>query len=458
MNYRLWCALGALFGSPAIASPWIAAGEQQLKHSIDLLASYGVISHPVNQYPLMWQALAHDIQQADSSTLPADGQFALQHLQHALSQAKRERYSSVRAYYSSDPDLKQGFAERDKAKSGIDSFGVITGDVVSAKVAVNYQSDGLDGKQLNHDGSHLAVLFDNWALSAERLSYWWGPSNDNALLLSNHAPTMTAVRATRANSHLGPSFLSFLGAWQVTALVAKQRPTQANPQDGRLWALRFAATPITGLELATSTLSSAFVFDQERQIAVSEYDKQTLQSLDVKYSTHLNHIPFAVYGEWMGHNQSGLLPHDPIMTLGVETFTGSQHSRSKWYLEYSDQTFDCDSNSQAIGCPAVSQPFSQFTQRDFWLGAANGPQTQVWSAGWQRFEADGRGYGVTLRHSDGEYGNDRQEAKLEYQQGLFNGLLQVSARYIRSDVKNTDSSEISTENNSAFSVSWQYQF
>lgn len=103
----------------AIASPWITSDESALKHSLDLLASHGVINRPINQYPLLWQGIVQDLSRVDESTLSLQAHFALQHVQHALQQAKRAQYSSIKAYFDDDPSLNNDFGSRQAAQSGI---------------------------------------------------------------------------------------------------------------------------------------------------------------------------------------------------------------------------------------------------------------------------------------------------------------------------------------------------
>lgn len=442
----------AITSQLAVASPWIDTGDTQLKHSLDLLASYGVITHPINQYPLMWQGIATDLVNAPTEQLPENVKFAISHVEHALRLAKQNRHSSIRAYTSSQPSLSQGFSLRDKAKSGIDSSSQLIGERVSAKVAVNFQRDGLDGKKINHEGSHVAVLFDNWSFSLENLSYWWGPANENPQLLSNHAPAMSAVRLTRASSQQGPSFLTFLGPWQLTAIAAKQRPTKSALEKSTLWAVRFAAMPIAGLEVATSTLKSAFVYDfaQSNATPLAEIDSQALQSIDLKYSTRLLDWPVAVYGEWMGHNQSGWLPKSPTATLGVETFSLSEHSRNKYYLEYTDNERGCDAKTWYYDCQADGFKNSTFQVRDVTI---NNPivQGKAWVFGVDRFESSGVGYNAKIKHQQLAQG-DQDELQIGYQQGLLGGLWRVNASYIKTHFAGIDDKE------TRFASSWEYRF
>ena len=59
------------FAAPAaIAGPVAPAGDIGLRHDIQILADYGVISGPVTTWPISWDALAADMQRAvDSKTV-----------------------------------------------------------------------------------------------------------------------------------------------------------------------------------------------------------------------------------------------------------------------------------------------------------------------------------------------------------------------------------------------------
>lgn len=162
---------------PTLAGPWIESDDPLLRASIELLFNQGVIKQPINSYPLMWQGIARDLKNLDRDKLSVQSQFALQHVKHALANAKRSTSSGIRANYNSDANLQQSFGSRDQQKSGINSYGSITGKRVSAKVSVNYADKALDDKYTNYQGSYLAVLIADWSISAEQISHWWGPSS-----------------------------------------------------------------------------------------------------------------------------------------------------------------------------------------------------------------------------------------------------------------------------------------
>ncbi|CAH9054372.1 hypothetical protein PSECIP111951_01978 [Pseudoalteromonas holothuriae] len=451
----LSAVLSLTLSSYAFASPWINADESELKHSVDTLVSHGLINRPVNQYPLLWQGLIQDLAQIESSenhNIPEQAQFALAHVRHALAQAKRERYSSVKAHFNDEPALQEGMGERQASQSGVSSYGVITGNHVSAKVQVNYTDDALDAKQINHYGSHLAILYDNWALSVERLNYWWGPANDNALMLSNNAAPMTAARISRANSNYsGPSLFSFIGPWQVTAIAAKQKPNLTSKRNGDFWGLRLSSSPLKGLELAFSTTSSDFVFEQpilEEQPNI----KQRLTSIDVKYAGILFTQPIAVYAEVAGNNDNGPLPKEQLFTIGVEHYAGNAEYRLKSYLEYTDGTTDCQAQQASFQCGFATQAGgSDYTQRSQWLGMAIGPQAKsvTLAADYRRLGGVG-GY-TKLKFIDFErLAFERTLLEVGYQQGLLSGLMKTGISIWHDNNTN--------DTKSAVKLSWEYQF
>lgn len=446
-------SLAVLMGTCAHASPWIEVSQSELKHSIDLLVAQGVINRPVNQYPLLWSGIVNDLASVDDRNLSQTASFALAHLRHALKQAKRERYSSVTAHFNGADVRSTGFGQRHDARSGVRSFGIITGKSVSAKVAVNYTDEGQDGKYVNHHGSHMAVLFGNWSLSAERLSYWWGPSNENALMLSNNAAPMKAIRLSRANNNYsGPSFLSFVGPWQVTAIMAKQRPTISNKKEGDFWGFRAAAFPIQGLELGFSTTYSDFVYQQQN--LESEKQSQRLTSVDIKYSTRLGDRPFAFYGEFAGGNDSGALPDEPMFTLGVESYWGDTTHRLKGFVEYSDTNIECKDALTLALCPRDnSLDLANYQERGLWLGASTGLGAKSITVALDYFSTNGVGGYAKLKRIDYETQDlERNQLELGYQQGVFGALAKVGVTAWQ------DKSLAEDDSHAALTLSVEYQF
>ena len=61
-----------IVAAPALAGPYVLAGDLALRHDIQRLASYGVIRTTVTTWPLAWGPILDDIANADVTELPPD--------------------------------------------------------------------------------------------------------------------------------------------------------------------------------------------------------------------------------------------------------------------------------------------------------------------------------------------------------------------------------------------------
>ncbi|MGS0495768.1 hypothetical protein CWB85_00965 [Pseudoalteromonas sp. S1727] len=464
MKLNAYLSLLAISAAPAFATPWIESDDPLLRASIEMLFNQGIIKQPINSYPLMWQGIARDLNTIEAGSLAAQSQFAYQHVKHALENAKQSTSSGVRVNYNSDPELQQSFGKRDQQQSGINSYGAITGNRVSAKVSVNYADDALEDEYTNYHGSYLAVLMGNWSVSAEQVSHWWGPSNDNALLLSNNASPMKGLRINRANTHyVGPSWLSFIGNWQLTGIYAKQKPYLDSSEKGDYWALRFASTPLAGLEIAFSSAGSDYLTSTVKDPNSLELitTKQRLTSLDAKYSISIGNQPVAFYTELMGKNDSGVAPSDPFYTLGVESFFGDQKQLLKTYFEYSNTQQDCTAQ---LSCNEANESFTNYAQaynhKDRLIGSATPLQSKSAVLGAYYHTMNGYAGYAKLRWSQSDMLGlidtpqtfDRLQLELGYQQAIFNGLWKISGSVYKDELSDE------SETNSALKTSWEYRF
>ncbi len=454
MKLKVLALAVCLSSFSAISSPWIEAEQAQLKHSIDLLVSHKLIQRPVNQYPLLWRGIVQDLAAIDMNEVPESAKFAIAHIKHALSNSKQKRRSSIRAFYNQDPELSEGFGERKGAKSGVKTFGQIISDDVSAKVQVNYTDDATDGKYINHYGSHVAILLDNWSASIEQLNYWWGPGNEQALMLSNNAAPMKAFRLSRANTdYQGPSFLSFIGPWQVTAIAAKQKPTLTTKKEGDFWGVRLSSMPLSGLEIAFSSTSSDFIYKEDPKNPELR-SKQRLTSLDAKYSNTFQGLPFAVYAEIAGENDAGLLPSNSSYTLGIEGHLADITYRAKGFIELSDTELNCQAEQASFQCNfATSNKGADYMQRLQWLGAAMGPQAKSVTLGIDYYRLAGfGGYAKLKQLNFDSLDLDRSLLEVGYQQGVLKGLGKLGLSVWK------DKLPKDSETHTAVSASWEIQF
>ncbi|WP_100912829.1 capsule assembly Wzi family protein [Pseudoalteromonas spongiae] len=461
------CSL--VFAANVFAEPWIGTDDPFLRAAIEQLVSEGAIKRPVNSYPLMWQGIAQDLSMINRNKLSDDGIFALRKVQHALKAAKSGSYSSVKVSGNSEPSNLQSFGERNKHKGNIQGTSVLMGDRVTAKVSIGYSKDATSQKELNYDGSYLAVLYGNWSVSVEQINKWFGPSNDNALLLSNNADPMPGLRLSRLNTdYYGPSFLSFIGPWNFSAFVGQDKYLKNDNKDTLFWAMRFSSTPITGLEVGVNQTAqfdspdTDHGFDALSDViltknkldnnGINEYNQLT--SIDVKYSTRLFNQSIALYGEYAGTNELSFLPEDTMYTLGAEHFLGGQDFLVKSYIEYSDTISNCRYIATLSHCqykhPYYEQGYAHLGEN---IAASIGQNVKGMSLSSSYQTTNGYAGFVKLRHMDFEkLDTKRLQLEVGYQQGLFDGLLKLKATTWRDKFANDSDTEF------ALSGSWEYRF
>ena len=469
------CSL--VFAANVFAEPWIGTDDPFLRAAIEQLVSEGAINRPVNSYPLMWQGIAQDLSQINKSALSDDGLFALRRVQHALNVAKSGSYSSVKVSGNSEANSLQSFGERKKHKANIQGTSVLMGDRVTAKVSIGYNKDATSQKELNYDGSYLAVLYGNWSVSLEQVNRWFGPSNDNALLLSNNADPMPGIRFSRLNTdYYGPSFLSFIGPWNFSAFVGQDKYPKNDDKDNLFWAMRFSSTPISGLEIGINqtaqfdssnadhgfgALSDVILTKNKLDnLGVNEYNQLT--SLDIKYSTRLLNQSMAFYGEYAGTNELSFLPEDTMFSIGAEHFFGAQDYLVKSYIEYSDTVSNCSFANEVSHCQYQHQYYEQgYAHLGDNIAASVGANVESIALATSYQTTNGYAGFVKLRTLDfankGEANTDtnlaeRLQLEVGYQQGLFDGLLKLKATTWR------DKFESKSETEFAMSGSWEYRF
>lgn len=465
------------------AEPWIGTDDVYLRNAIELLVSQGLINRPVNAYPLMWQGLAQDINKLDISEVHNNALFAFTHVQYALKFAKKQALSGIKIKKNSESNTLQSFGQRYQEKSAIQGYSILMGKKVTAKVSIQYATGANNEKKLSYDDSYLAILLNNWSISAEQVTHWWGPANDNALLLTNNATPMLGLRVSRLNTnYYGPSWLSFIGPWNITTLISQQKhpnKLEKPASDNHFYGMRFSAMPLKGLEVALSQkaqfngsnmddLSNIILGHNKinKQTGINEYNQLT--SIDFKYSHSALGQNFAFYGEIAGNKKSSLLPEDKMFTTGLEAYLGLTNKVIKTYLEYSDTVSSCNQkdaidNETSLHCSyehlSFDTGYQHYNQN---IGASIGTQAKSYTLGVNFHQTSGTAAFAKLRHikqttqpTDAIQEQLTQlQLDLGYQQGLFNGLLKISGSVFKLDEKVANYQDIKT----SFQASWEYRF
>ncbi len=178
----------------ATAGPWANPGDARLRADIELLRSNGLITGPVDSWPLPWAQIDAGLERARGLALPPGLLAAVRRLE-ALSAYNRQRNRfEARAGFTNAPALVRGFqetsrgrvdlmvgAEHDIGERFTVGWGASFGEN-DERIPALARGNGVRPRPLL-----AAMRLGNWAFYGGHVETHWGPSNEGGLLFSTSA-------------------------------------------------------------------------------------------------------------------------------------------------------------------------------------------------------------------------------------------------------------------------------
>ncbi|MBZ9611477.1 capsule assembly Wzi family protein [Rheinheimera maricola] len=459
----------ALSSLPLVAAPWVDTTDNYLRQSLQTLAHAGVITGPVNTYPLMWRNIVADLAKAQPQPTE-ELRFALAHVRSALHANQRNYIAGVKLKASSDPSLFQSFGESYFDQASASVFKEYIAENWAGKTQVNYRNldDGSTEQDVTLDGSYLAVIAGNWVLALDQQPIWWGPGQQTALLVSNNARPVPSLRLSRHSWQASEnSLLSWLGPWSFTAFVG-QGEHHTVPGQINHFGARFSARPLPQLELGLSRVSQwggdtldnglgAFtdmllLNDADNAAANSD----NLAAVDLTWHTTLFSRPYSFYAELADDNGGNGLSK-PLQLYGARTFFGNESAIHTLNLEWSDTFIRCQAQQLSGNCAYEGDIYPQGYRRyGRVIGSGYGADAQVLSAGYRYQTFDGYSWAASVlrgRFISASNTVHNWQLRLEYRQPLFNGLLSIEGRVF----DKSPQPELNIKRGS-LATTWEYRF
>lgn len=425
------------------ASVYINSNDIDLKNSLSVLSSSGLITVPVQQYPLTWRALLLDIESINQAELSNTEALALEHLRHYLRQAETGPKTYLQVSAGSNAPWVNRFGRSVHEQSKLSIARHFTGDNFAARVQVNHRSKPYENdNDLTFDGSYVAYNFGNISASIDSLPLWWGPSQHSSLLMSNNARPVNKLRLDYTPDYAPIGFSPL----HVSGFVGYSKSQFDNDSISReLVGIRAASQVSKGL-----TIGMGVIHQTEHSSPNQAFESNTMLGLDVKKAWSWHQHQFASYAEvaFDGQLQDG---ESPAFTLGSEwqvnaKIWGSQPLRHTVVAEYTDTS--AESFYQKYN-NSSNTPYYQHYQRN--LGSSFAPDSKTLSLSYRAFAADGSGWLAQIAYSSVEEGDNQQQALLQRSQPLFGGLMNVSVSY-HSGVRTSSDSEVGGR------ITWQWRF
>ena len=105
-------ALCLIMMAPGVsATPWLDTSDNYLRQSLQTLAQAGLLTGPINTYPIMWKNIAIDLNQLDINALSPELRFAALHLTSALAANRAKQTQGLKLKLNSAPSPAQNFGE-----------------------------------------------------------------------------------------------------------------------------------------------------------------------------------------------------------------------------------------------------------------------------------------------------------------------------------------------------------
>ncbi|GLS82852.1 outer membrane protein in capsule/EPS biosynthesis locus [Paraferrimonas haliotis] len=367
----------AFFTVPkAHAEPWIDTSDQFLRADIQRLADAGVITVPINTYPLMWSGITRNLKSADISELSPDIAEVVARVNYRYQQTQEQPFKSeIKAAATSKDKRFTSFGEphRERASLSVSNSG--SSDYFAYKVAASAHYDASDNHTYRLDDSYAALLLGNWVVSAGLVSSWWGPGNDQNLHRTNNARPLPGLTLSRNDPQAFETpWLSWLGEWNFTGSMSRLESDRAiaNPY---LLQMRGTLRPLRQLELgfsltnqmcgegidcSLSDIWDSLVGGGNCTDGTNDCDSSTkshkgnkIAGFDVRYSDTWFGQPIGIYFERTCEDNAGPYPWqiaDCGRQLGVDTWLNIGDSVNKVYLEASDTLVACGTNANVFNC------------------------------------------------------------------------------------------------------------
>ncbi|OUS50854.1 hypothetical protein BM607_016640 [Shewanella sp. SACH] len=356
-------ASGLFFSSILAAAPWVDASDIYLRADIQALADAGVITVPVNTYPLMWSGIGGDLAKVEPELLSPSLVQAYARVNFYYQSAVDNRGNArIKVSAASDPARFQHYGSDYREKGEVLGSYEYLGSRVAYKATVAETYDPQDNKNFRLDESYFAIILGNWIATLGSVEQWWGPGFDSALHRSNNARPMQSLTLSRNNAAAFETpWLSWIGPWTFKTGFSLTEVDRAVPKTAE-WDMRLSARPIKQLEvgLSWSTLfcgegqdcnfnswwdsvaSNSVCLDGTSNCTPDERRDagHRTQSIDMRYTSSLQDIPVGLYLEHSCENGS-----DCGSLWGIDTHFGTSGKQFKLFMEYSDTYVKCDGDS-----------------------------------------------------------------------------------------------------------------
>jgi hypothetical protein len=339
LQMALFAALLAGCAEAQADAGWFESGDTQLRLDLQLLNDAEIIRYPVSQWPVpragVQYALSNARDHFASNRAVAE---ALERVRARAAAPSRGWLAFETGIRGGEPGLWRDFdtLAREDGELGVG----LTYDNGRYSVGLDATAvaDPADGEELRADGSHATVQWGNWLLAAHTLDRWWGPGHESSLILSNNARPLPTVMVERAEARAFENrWLSWLGPWRMSFGISQMENSRQDIDAPLFLAWRVVVMPSKKIELGFSRTAqfcgeqlecSWDVFwnmiagnDNVGIDATPENEPgNQMAGFDIRWNSPIGNLPYAIYGQYIGEDESSYFPVKYLSQLGIEVW------------------------------------------------------------------------------------------------------------------------------------------
>jgi hypothetical protein len=342
---------------------WFTAGDTQLRLDLQLLNDAEVIELPVSYWPLPRAAVEYALTRArDHFAANAAVAAALARVRAGINRPAERVVDLEASVVGGDAGLWRDFDTLGRENGEFAAGLAYSSGRVSAGIDLTAIANPQDGQALRLDGSHATGEIGNWLLSVNLLDRWWGPGHEGSLILSNNARPMPTFMVERAEARQFESrWLSWLGPWRMSFGISQMERSRQDIDSPLFMAWRVVIMPTKKMEIGFSRTAQFCGKELECSpkifgnlligndnvgidtTAAQEPGNQ-MAGFDLRWNSPLGNLPYALYGQYIGEDESGYLPAKFLSQLGMEVWhpypTGGM---LQGFFEYASTT--CSANT-----------------------------------------------------------------------------------------------------------------
>jgi hypothetical protein len=462
------CLLSIMFASQALtAEPWLDTRNAPLRADIERLSRAGLITVPINTWPLAWSGILNDLERDGDTThatlsktpkLQNSFSRVLAAGRQATKVDRAEQSINLSAANQSQLIRNFGDSSRDEAQITLRRNGIT--EHLAYNLELSKTHNPWDGDKTHYDNSYFGVVLGNWIAILGNSEKWWGPGWNSNLILSNNARPTTGLTLQRNYSEpFQWPVLKYLGPW-TTNLFISELDDQRYIDNAKLVGMTLGFRPLQSLEInlrrtaqwggegRPQTVKSFFelvsgISDNcDNPGCKDDEPGNQLGGIDLRWD--LPWFDASLYLQRIGEDEAGGLPSKSASQFGLQFSLGNAWFQGTGFVEYDDTSTSSSSQrynvlynhhiyntgyryqGRAIGTTWDNDSTVSSIGVVGYLNGGDSVEARV-SAG--KLNIDSLDSGSPTLHSITRLGGEFYSLSAKWQRSFIWGDLQVEGRY-----------------------------